>query len=240
MAILQEERDPALPIQPLTLSIRLVACLVLAALAGCAPPHAGYSAARTRALAIESGGQPGGLSDISLRRVLGYMAPADQAQALRVDPIRHPRFWGRPVGWAVYDIDHLPSPGFVDLSKDEARRVNALIPTAPAAIAAARPFVLHASEAEAAKARECLAKAVYYEAASEPDQGQAAVAQTVLNRVRDPGFPKSVCGVVFQGSGLPTGCQFSFTCDGSLSRQPSASGWARAMAVAKRALRPVS
>ena len=78
--------------------------------------------------------------------------------------------------------------------------------------------------------------AIYYEAASQSDEGQAAVAQVVLNRLRNPLFPKSVCGVVFEGSKLNTGCQFSFTCDGSLARRPSPDAWNRAQTVAARAL----
>jgi hypothetical protein len=58
----------------------------------------------------------------------------------------------------------------------------------------------------------------------------------VLNRVRHPAFPKSVCAVVFQGSDRATGCQFTFTCDGALARVPSAAGWARAREVADQAL----
>ncbi|WP_241823747.1 cell wall hydrolase [Sphingomonas sp. Sph1(2015)] len=89
---------------------------------------------------------------------------------------------------------------------------------------------------DAARAAECLTAAIYYEARSEPVEGQRAVAQVVLNRVRDRAFPKSICGVVYQGSERSTGCQFSFTCDGSmlLPRDPAA--WTRAAAVAQAAL----
>jgi spore germination cell wall hydrolase CwlJ-like protein len=69
-----------------------------------------------------------------------------------------------------------------------------------------------------------MTQAVYYEAAYEPLQGRRAVAQVVLNRVRHPAFPNSVCGVVYQGSNQRV-CQFSFTCDGSLNRKPSAAAW---------------
>lgn len=62
------------------------------------------------------------------------------------------------------------------------------------------------------------------------------MAQVVLNRVRNTEFPNSVCGVVYEGSWRPTGCQFTFTCDGSLARTPSRAGWARARQVAQRAL----
>jgi hypothetical protein len=100
----------------------------------------------------------------------------------------------------------------------------------------AAPFRLAAAGPERARALLCLTDAIYYEAALEPTEGQEAVAQIVLNRVRHPAFPKSICGVVFQGSTLATGCQFSFTCDGSMARPPIAPFWQRARAVAERAL----
>ena len=78
--------------------------------------------------------------------------------------------------------------------------------------------------------------AIYYEAATEPDGGQRAVAQVVLNRVAHPAYPNTVCGVVFQGSERSTGCQFTFTCDGSLARRPAAFWWDRARRVARAAL----
>lgn len=68
----------------------------------------------------------------------------------------------------------------------------------------------------------CLADAIYFEAGFEPEDGQRAVAQVILNRVRDPNFPKTVCGVVYQGWKRKTGCQFSFVCDGSIRRRPPA------------------
>ena len=80
----------------------------------------------------------------------------------------------------------------------------------------------------------CLTDAVYYEARGEPVAGQEAVAQVVLNRTRKPGFPKSVCGVVFQRAGRA--CQFSFACDGSITARRDAAAWSRAQRVATRAL----
>ena len=62
------------------------------------------------------------------------------------------------------------------------------------------------------------------------------MAQVVLNRMRHPGYPASVCGVVYQGADRPTGCQFTFTCDGSLNRSPDADGWRRANEIAAAAL----
>jgi len=103
----------------------------------------------------------------------------------------------------------------------------------------ARPFFLPAAAEPAGginAALDCLTKAIYYEAASESDTGKRAVAQIVINRMRSPIFPHTVCGVVFQGSQQRTGCQFSFTCDGSLARQPSIVGWASARRIALAAL----
>jgi spore germination cell wall hydrolase CwlJ-like protein len=82
---------------------------------------------------------------------------------------------------------------------------------------------------------DCLTDAVYYEARGESAAGQAAVAQVVLNRVRHPAFPKSVCGVVFQRAG-GSGCQFSFVCDGSMRRQREPGAWRQAEDIAARAL----
>ena len=93
-----------------------------------------------------------------------------------------------------------------------------------------------ASALDRGRALECLATAIYYEAASEPDDGQRAVAQVVLNRVRHRAFPASVCGVVYQGSERSSGCQFSFACDGAMARAPSRTGYARAMRHAAAAL----
>jgi spore germination cell wall hydrolase CwlJ-like protein len=81
---------------------------------------------------------------------------------------------------------------------------------------------------------DCLADAIYYEARGETPEGQAAIAQVVLNRVRHPNFPKSVCGVVFQTTG--DDCQFSFACNGSMNRPKEAAAWSRAEQVATRAL----
>ncbi len=67
--------------------------------------------------------------------------------------------------------------------------------------------------------RRCLAEAIYHEAGFEPVIGRMAVADVVLNRVKSPQYPDSICGVVYQGSHRTTGCQFSFTCDGSLNRR---------------------
>jgi hypothetical protein len=100
----------------------------------------------------------------------------------------------------------------------------------------ARPLAQIASQVDRMRALNCLTTAIYYEAATEPDAGQRGVAQVILNRVAHPAFPKTVCGVVYQGSERATGCQFTFTCDGSMARHPMQMFWNRAELVARAAL----
>ncbi len=121
------------------------------------------------------------------------------------------------------------------LDRDEARRFNAAVPFSRLANPAARPFVFSGSEEDLARAVDCLAAAELYEAGDDA-VGEQAVAQVVLNRVRHPAFPKTVCGVVFQGQERRTGCQFTFTCDGALARTPGAAAWSRAREIARAAL----
>jgi len=80
--------------------------------------------------------------------------------------------------------------------------------------------------------QRCLAEAVYYEARSETKSGQKAVAEVVINRVKSKHYPNSICGVVYQGAERVTGCQFTFTCDGSTMREPYGKHWVRAQEVA--------
>ncbi|HEX8307254.1 MAG TPA: cell wall hydrolase [Allosphingosinicella sp.] len=102
---------------------------------------------------------------------------------------------------------------------------------------AAEPFIVgERSERDVAASLQCLTAAVYYEARSESSEGQRAVAQVVLNRARHPAFPKNICGVVYQGSKRRTGCQFSFTCDGSPRARRDPEAWARARRIAGAAL----
>lgn len=100
---------------------------------------------------------------------------------------------------------------------------------------AAAPFQLGGA-LDASRDLECLTQAIYYEARGEGPAGQAAVAQVVLNRVRHPAFPKSVCGVVYQGAAQARVCQFSFACDGSMRRRREPGAWRRAERVAEKAL----
>lgn len=129
-----------------------------------------------------------------------------------------------------------PSMVVRPIAPDEAMKFNAAVPFASGPNPVAAPFIFNGSAAARAQALNCLASAIYYEAGNQDEDGERAVAQVVLNRVRHPAFPSSVCGVVYEGSTKPSGCQFTFTCDGSLSRAPDTDGWRRAMQVAQDAL----
>jgi spore germination cell wall hydrolase CwlJ-like protein len=129
------------------------------------------------------------------------------------------------------------SPGAAPAGRAAARAVPLPSAEAIAPGQAAEPFIVgERSKRDVAASLQCLTAAVYYEARSESSEGQRAVAQVVLNRVRNPAFPNSVCGVVYQGSKRRTGCQFSFTCDGSLRARREPDAWARARRVAGAAL----
>ncbi|MFM5918186.1 MAG: cell wall hydrolase [Novosphingobium sp.] len=149
-----------------------------------------------------------------------------------VDPMPFEQVGASFPGSAYYYIAPTPLPGADATSSDGIDLVGIGLANGPIA----RAMRIDNSGVDRSRAVECLTAAVYYEAASEPDQGQRAVAQVVLNRVAHPAFPNTVCGVVYQGSERSTGCQFSFTCDGSLARVPSRFFWQRARNVAEQAL----
>jgi spore germination cell wall hydrolase CwlJ-like protein len=204
-------------------------CLILAA--------CGASSADRRGDAVQRIVSEAGVVDAAgLVRLERGMNAASVALATRFDPAPHADFWDRPTAWTSLDLGKAPSLSFGSLSFFDAAAINALLPVDEAGFAPARPFILNATGPERDRAVLCMTQAIYYEAALEPLQGQQAVAQTVINRMRHPDFPKSVCGVVYQGSQLPIGCQFSFTCDGSLARPPAEPYWSRAKGVAEAAL----
>jgi hypothetical protein len=161
------------------------------------------------------------------RSLLGLLAILTGTSCV---PEREVRSASAPVAIAPAEAELLQKLALVP---PEPTRLTAapIIPTPRTGAPAFTPAIR--SEGDAARALECLTAAVYYEARSEPDAGQRAVAQVVLNRVRDRAFPASVCGVVYQRTA--TVCQFSFACDGSMNRSRDYAAWARARAVAEAA-----
>lgn len=123
----------------------------------------------------------------------------------------------------------------LDVAPEQARELNDAQPFVTTRPDPARPFGWHGDSTGLERAVDCLAAAAWYEAGDDP-LGERSVIQVVLNRVRHPAFPGSVCGVVFQGSERNTGCQFTFTCDGALARIPSEAAWQRARILARAGL----
>jgi spore germination cell wall hydrolase CwlJ-like protein len=121
---------------------------------------------------------------------------------------------------------------FKDVPLEDAASISAL----PSLGGVAQPFMMNPASADFSRALKCMTDAIYYEAANEPDVGQRAVAQVILNRMRHPTYPNTVCGVIYQGSERRTGCQFSYACDGSMARVPDRFSWDRARRVAMAAL----
>lgn len=119
---------------------------------------------------------------------------------------------------------------------DEARARNAAVPFVTGKLAPPAPFRFAGTPDDFANARECLALAAMAEAGPS-DPGQRAVMQVVLNRARHPAFARTVCGVVFEGAERATGCQFTFTCDGSLARRYGPAAWDAARARAEAMLK---
>nr|WP_246543265.1 cell wall hydrolase [Novosphingobium profundi] len=119
--------------------------------------------------------------------------------------------------------------------REQALAVNAAVPFAVGPLTPPRPLHWRGYPHDLERAIDCLASAEYYEAGQD-EEGQRAVAQVVLNRVRHPAFPNSVCAVVYEGAARTTGCQFTFTCDGSLRRRPIPAAWDKARGIARAAL----
>ena len=162
------------------------------------------------------------------------LVPMASGFLIPLNSIEQPMFGARmptPAQWgASRKAPELPLAASVDPD------VLASI-SSPAAPQFAQPFMAVADDPTSlGRALNCMTQAIYYEAANEPENGQRAVAQVVLNRVRHRAFPNSVCGVIYQGSHLSTGCQFTFTCDGSLARVPAPKQWAQARKIAAEAL----
>jgi hypothetical protein len=132
-------------------------------------------------------------------------------------------------------IPRVDPPTVYAIDAARARTLNGAIPFADRVNPAASPFQFMGGAGDLARATDCLASAQIYEAGDD-SVGERAVAQVVLNRVRHPAFPKTICGVVFEGQERRTGCQFTFTCDGALARTPSPAAWERARAIARSAI----
>ena len=171
----------------------------------------------------------GGYSESVLQREAAAMDPGVLRVLRAHDPIA-------PGASAQRDRQATVLAARLDRQAPDDRRMDPRVMRAAFNVGpSAAPFHL-AGALESSRELDCLTQAVYFEARGEGSAGQAAVAQVVLNRVRNPAFPKTICGVVYQGAAHRSGCQFSFACDGSMRRGREMIAWDRAQHVAARAL----
>lgn len=179
----------------------------------------------------------GETGDRGLAAITRRMNPSQLAIARRHETgARSTTLYGLTPGWESLTLAGRPTLDF-GASGLDAMKLNAATPVVSGYLRVAQPFVFKPTTAEdRRRALRCLTQGIYYEAALEPTHGQEAVAQVILNRVRDLNYANSICGVVYEGAERTTGCQFSFTCDGALSRPPVEWAWNRARLVAERAL----
>jgi spore germination cell wall hydrolase CwlJ-like protein len=158
---------------------------------------------------------------------------------------------GLPLEIALNSATPRPSETKVIVRPRGARMAAA--PALPAPAPPQQPGVIHVLEEtgkpnyaslidskDATRQMRCLAEAIYFESRSEPEAGQAAVAQVVLNRVRSGIFPTDVCGVVYQDAKRPFACQFSFACEGKSLRIEEPGAWATATRIAEEVVRGAS
>ena len=135
------------------------------------------------------------------------------------------------VAYAANDAGAADGVPFDAVIKNGALDPNVVMPDAPATHAWVNnplpPSVDTASELK------CLATAIYFEARGEPEDGQLAVAQVVINRLKNPAYPDTICGVVYQNKNKRNRCQFSFACDGIPERVTEKKAWDQANEIAK-------
>jgi hypothetical protein len=154
-----------------------------------------------------------------------------------------------PARWAVMNADTYEDALKIDPTLPDPNSVGyadatAMAPATPAQLQQeafvgppAKPYAFRGLTAlDRERAHYCLTSAIYYEAASESDDGMRGVAQVIVNRARHPSFPNTICGVVFQGSERAGVCQFTFACDGAMARAPEKRNWLRASRIASAAL----
>ncbi len=220
--------DHAAKLRPVTAAVMFGAVMGLGI--GCA--YLGGTVARTTTIRAQAerleGATAAGFTEEALAAAAGGLDASALAIARRHDPytVAGSAQRDRQAELLTARLEHLrPEPNRSDLRRTNLTDLSS----------AAQPFRI-ANALDASRDLECLTQVAYYEARGEGSDGMRAVVQVVLNRARHPSFPQSVCGVVFQGSGRRVGCQFSFTCDGSMRGAVNRSAWNRARTVASAAL----
>ncbi len=168
--------------------------------------------------------------DLDKKTVLAFVKPKPHEEAYQVAAIFHPKKKKR----ALPETKHLP----VQVASLVKQSQSSVLSYAPEPKKEYSPFSAILKETKPVKIvpklakgdhrwaadplpknsfskrqQACLAQGIYFEARGEPVKGQAAVAQVILNRVRNPHYPNTICGVVYQNKHWYNRCQFSFACD---------------------------
>jgi spore germination cell wall hydrolase CwlJ-like protein len=158
--------------------------------------------------------------------------PVEGVSGMLAGLVNNPRPDILATAYAPAGPDYARASPFASVLREEAEQRGRFIPPASEEDHAwlkrpLPPGVFTESE------QRCLTAGVYFEARGEPVAGQAAVAQVILNRVRNPTYPNTVCGVVYQNKSWRNRCQFSFACDGIRDRVASKEHWDIAQEVAQ-------
>jgi spore germination cell wall hydrolase CwlJ-like protein len=132
--------------------------------------------------------------------------------------------------YAPVEPDYARESPFESLLKVDPEKLSLAVPFAPGDHAWAKKPIPQSVMSD--KEQQCLATGIYFEARGESTKGQAAVAQVILNRVKNPAYPDTVCGVVYQNDDWRNRCQFSFACDGIKDRVTEPYHWRKAQQVA--------
>lgn len=143
-------------------------------------------------------------------------------------PVMHDLPSGRGAVGAPASVSMELRPSLVSAAQDAAGQTPRTV---------VRNLVNRPSYQTYVREKNCLATAIYFEARGESALGQKAVAEVVVARTRVPGRPRTICGVVYEGSHRKTGCQFSFTCDGIADRVRDRQAWRQAMRIAANVMR---
>ena len=194
--------------------------------------YLGGTAARASEVRVQAerlqGAQAAGFTEEAMAAAAGGLDESALSIARRHDPytVAGAAQRDRNAAFITARLDHLRTTG-------GSAAATGLRPARSAP--EAEPFSLGGS-LDASRDLDCLTQAVYYEARGEGRAGMQAVAQVVLNRARHAAFPRTICGVVYQGAARRTGCQFSFTCNGAMRGRVQQGAWDRARNIASAAL----
>jgi spore germination cell wall hydrolase CwlJ-like protein len=140
---------------------------------------------------------------------------------------------GAPLDFALNSSTPTPSDGKLMIAEQKPAPQTTVAAASPLTAGGKPDYASLVDPKDSTRQMRCLAEAIYFESRSEPEAGQAAVAQVVLNRVRSGIFPTNVCAVVYQDRNRPFACQFSFACEGKSLRIEEPAAWATATRIAQ-------